>query len=95
MHLGMENERTAFKKTTSEIDESMKSISAMLNKNHEGKLFFGVNNNGEIIGQQIGTSTTRDISRRIYESIKPIPNINVEICSDEGRSYIQVTFFGT
>lgn len=94
MNLGFENEKVEFKKSTAEINDAMKSISAMLNKNNEGTLFFGVDNNGTVVGQQIGTSTIRDITRRIYETIKPTPNIHVEICNNEKVNYIKVTFFG-
>lgn len=71
INLGIENEEVEFKKTTSEIDAALLSMGAMLNKNGKGRIFFGVKNNGDVIGQQIGDSTLRDISRKISESIRP------------------------
>ncbi|MBQ9266807.1 MAG: ATP-binding protein [Clostridia bacterium] len=53
----------------------------MLNKHGEGILYFGVKNNGDVIGQKdITDSTVRDVSRKISEGIKPqvIPTISVE-----------------
>lgn len=72
INLGMENEEVEFKKTTSEIDSALLSIGAMLNKKGKGKIYFGVKNNGDVIGQQIGESTLRDISRKISEAIRPV-----------------------
>lgn len=49
----------------------------MLNKHGHGTLYFGVWPNGEAKGQIVNESTTRDVSRKIYESIVPqiIPTI--------------------
>ncbi|MDO4199107.1 MAG: putative DNA binding domain-containing protein [Erysipelotrichaceae bacterium] len=71
INIGKENEYTEFKKSTSELNEAVESISAMLNKHGKGKVYFGVKNNGDCIGQQISDNTLRDISRKIYEDIKP------------------------
>ena len=46
MNLGMENETLEFKKSTSELDEGVISLSSMLNKHGEGTLYFGVKNVG-------------------------------------------------
>ena len=53
MNLGAENETTEFKKTTGEIKEGIISIAAMLNKHCRATLYFGVKNNGDIIGHCI------------------------------------------
>lgn len=71
MNLGMETELVEFKKTTGELKEGLISIASMLNKNGKGTLYFGVRNNGEIIEQQIGDRTMREISRDIANAIKP------------------------
>lgn len=71
----------------------MKSISAMLNKSGKGSIYFGVKNNGDAIGQQISDNTLRDISRKIFEEIKPViyPSI-YEI--ENMPCIIKVDFFG-
>ena len=61
MNIGMETEQVEFKKTTGELKEGMISLASMLNKNGKGVLYFGVKNDGEVIGQQIGDRTMRDI----------------------------------
>ena len=66
MNFGKENELLEFKLTTKELDDSLIDISAILNKHGRGVLYFGVKNDGNLIGFQIGDSTERDISRRIY-----------------------------
>lgn len=66
-----ESEILEFKKFTGEIKEGIISISAMLNKHHHhGVLFYGIKNDGEIVGQDIGAHTTPDISKAIKEHLK-------------------------
>ena len=86
MNLGMENETLEFKKSTNELEKGIISLSAMLNKHCEGTLYFGVKNDGTIVGQkEINENTLRDISRKISEGIKPqiIPNISLELIEDK------------
>ena len=54
-------------------------MDSMLNKTGYGTVYFGIKNNGEIIGQQIGEQTTQDISREIKNKLKPrvTPTIKV------------------
>jgi ATP-dependent DNA helicase RecG len=72
----------------------MVSISSILNKNGNGTIYFGVANNGDIIGHQIGESTLRDISQAISYHIEPkiVPTIAVEFY--DNLSVIKVTFSG-
>lgn len=86
MNLGMENEILEFKKSTSELEEGVISLSSMLNKHGEGTLYFGVKNDGTVIGQKdINESTLRDVSRKIAEGIKPqvIPEISLQLIDDK------------
>lgn len=86
MNLGIESEKVEFKKSTSELIEGVISICAMLNKHGEGIVYFGVKNNGDIIGQkEINENTLRDVSRKIAEGIKPqiIPTIALELIEDK------------
>lgn len=86
MNLGFESEKIEFKKSTSELIEGVISISAMLNKHGEATLYFGVKNNGDVIGQvDLNENTLRDVSRKIAEGIKPqvIPNIALELIEDK------------
>ena len=93
INLGKESETIEFKKSTSEINEAIISIVAILNKHGQGKVLFGVKNNGDAIGQEVGEKTLRDISRKISEDIKPTiyPNIH-ELKNFPG--VIEVSFNG-
>ncbi|EOS51859.1 hypothetical protein C809_00614 [Lachnospiraceae bacterium MD335] len=85
MNFGMETELIEFKKTTGELKEGIVSLASMLNKNGKGTLYFGVRNDGEVLGQQIGDRTLREISQGIANAIKPqiIPTIIIELCDDK------------
>ncbi|MBP5202227.1 winged helix-turn-helix transcriptional regulator, partial [bacterium] len=54
-----------------ELKEAVISIASILNKHGSGKLYFGVKNNGEVIGQEISENTLRDVSQAISYHIKP------------------------
>lgn len=67
----LENEVIEFKKTTRELKESIISIVSILNKHQSGKLYFGIKDNGEIIGQDVSSKTVREVSKAISENIEP------------------------
>lgn len=94
MNIGIETEFVEFKKTTGELKEGIISLASMLNKNGKGVLYFGVRNDGEVIGQQIGDRTMREISQGIAYAIKPqiIPTIVMELC--DNKNVIKVTAYG-
>lgn len=69
--LGLEDEQTEFKKSTGEMKEAMISIAAILNKHQSGKLYFGVRNDGTVIGQEINDETLRFVSQAIGCHISP------------------------
>jgi len=94
MSLGTENEQIEFKKSTSELKEGIQSLSSMLNKSGKGVLYFGVKNNGEIIGQLIGENTLRDISQAIANNIKPQIIPTIEAIYLEEKTFIKVTCEG-
>lgn len=74
----LENEVVEFKKTTGELKEGIISIVSILNKHQCGKLYFGIKDNGEIIGQDVSSKTVRDVSKAISENIEPkiYPTVN-------------------
>ncbi len=67
----LENEVIEFKKTTGELKEGIISIVSILNKHQGGKLYFGIKDNGEIIGQDVSSKTIREVSKAISENIEP------------------------
>lgn len=89
-----EDEMNEFKKTTGELNEAMVSISSILNKHGHGIIYFGLKNDGSPNQFMINDSTLRDVSRKIYEAIKP--QIFPEVLTDtvEGVEIIKVIFEG-
>ena len=71
INLGKENENLEFKESTAEFDKACKAIVAMLNKSGKGTVYFGVKNNGDVIGHNIGKDTLSTLTDRIKDSIKP------------------------
>lgn len=94
MNLGNETEMLEFKKTTGEMKEAMVSISSILNKHGIGTLYFGVKPNGDVIGQEVSDSSLRDVSRAIYENIKPQIYPAIEETVLDGKHLIKVEFSG-
>lgn len=94
MNLGVETEEVEFKKSTGEIKEGILSLSAMLNKHGKGDLYFGIRNDGEVVGQQIGDRTLREVSQAIANSIRPqiIPTISIEYI--DGLNVVHVSVSG-
>lgn len=52
-NIGIETEQIEYKKTIGELKEAITSIVAILNKHGSGELYFGVRNNGDVLGQVI------------------------------------------
>ena len=92
MNLGLENETLEFKKSTVELKEAIISLSAMLNKSGYGLLYFGVKNNGQTVGQEIGQDTLKDISQAVANHIKPqiIPILSIEYVNELNRIKVEV-----
>ena len=94
MNLGIESETVEFKKSTGELKEGIISISSMLNKNDSAVLYFGVLNNGDVIGQDVNEQTLRRISREIAEKIIPKITPTITLLNSGNRSYIKVEVEG-
>lgn len=94
MNLGKETETLEFKKTTGEMREAMISISSMLNKHGIGTLYFGIKPNGDVCGQDVSESSLRDVSRAVYEQIRPQIYPAIEEVVIDGKHLIKVEFSG-
>ena len=66
-----ESETVELKRSTSELDEAMISIVAILNKHGRGELFFGVRDDGTPCGQDVTANTLREVSKAIADRIEP------------------------
>lgn len=94
MNLGKETETLEFKKTTGEMKEAMVSISSILNKHGIGTLYFGVKPSGDVIGQDVSESSLRDVSRAVYENIRPQIYPAIEEVVLDQKHLIKVEFCG-
>lgn len=95
MNLGSESETVEFKKSTGEHKEALHAISAMLNKHGRGKLYFGVKDDGNVIGQDVSDAALRQVTSWVSDKIEPAVFPTVEcLDADDGLHYIKVAFSG-
>ena len=92
--LGDETEQVEFKKSTGELKEAVISIAAILNKHGSGDLYFGVKNNGDVIGQEITDKTTREVSQAIGNHLRPVIYPEIKKETYDGRDVVHVRFEG-
>ncbi len=89
-----ESETLELKKTTAELGEAVVAVAAILNKHGRGRLYFGVKNSGDVVGQEISGQTLRDVSKALSEGIEPRVYPAVERISLQGKACVRVTFSG-
>ena len=89
-----ESEIIEFKKSTSELKEAIFSIGAILNKHQKGEVYFGIKNDGTIVGQDVSEQTIRSISKTISDRIEPkiFPIINP--VNLDGKDCVHIEFQG-
>lgn len=94
-NLGVETEYIEFKESVGQLSRGIEALTAMLNKHGKGRVVFGVKDNGDVIGIEIGNKTITDISQGIANSVKPavIPDIRIE--DHNGKILLTVDVTGT
>ena len=70
----IETEVVELKKSLSQLKEGIISLSAMLNKSNKGLIYFGIRDDGKVVGLDIGKRTLADITHEIQNNLKPLPN---------------------
>ncbi|OGJ49830.1 transcriptional regulator, partial [Candidatus Peregrinibacteria bacterium RIFOXYB2_FULL_32_7] len=70
------------------------SIAAILNKHSQGELYFGIRNDGTVVGQQVSEKTIRDVSQAISEGIEPKIYPKIEKVNIENSNCILISFSG-
>lgn len=95
MNLGDENETTEFKASMSQLDKGIIGLTAMLNRHNHGTLYIGVDDDGNVIGMDVGAGTLETVRNRIRSFVQPqvVPEISRHE-TDDGRSYISVRVTG-
>ena len=64
-------ESQEFKESLGQLDKGLKSITAMLNRHGEATVYFGVDDDGNICGLDIGKDTLMNIRNSIANKIEP------------------------
>lgn len=96
MNLGKESEFQEHKESLAQLDKGIKSMTAMLNKHYRAVVYFGVNDEGEVIGLRKGPKTQDNIRERISVLVQPKPSFDVVPETDEkGLDYIVLKASGT
>lgn len=84
MALGKENQITEFKESLAQLDEGIKSLTAMLNRDNQGTVYYGVKDDGTFSKKiQIGKSTFEEIRARIIDICRPRIDAKFEEVKDE------------
>ena len=95
MNLGSESETVEFKKSTDEHKEALQAVSGMLNKHGHGTLYFGVRDDGIVVGQDVSDATLRQVASWVSDKVEPAVFPTVErLDADGGLGYIRVAFSG-
>jgi ATP-dependent DNA helicase RecG len=66
-----ESETIEFKKSVAELNDALKSISAILNKHQKDELYFGLKNDDSAVNNSFSEKTLRDISQSISNKFEP------------------------
>jgi len=90
-----ENESVEFVTDIAHLDDAAKSLSAMLNKGHEGTVYFGVDDSGKITGLEVDEGTMDGIRGFFSGIIVPVADFNIELrVNQSGKRYIVVAAKG-
>ncbi len=86
-----ESTTVEFKKSTGELKQALEDICAFANTG-EGTVYFGISDNGEIIGQEVSDATLKRVSTTILSSIEPrlYPNVFEETIKNRSVLVVEV-----
>ncbi|MDP2929519.1 MAG: putative DNA binding domain-containing protein, partial [Candidatus Omnitrophota bacterium] len=85
-----ESETIEFKKSTAELKEAVISIVAMLNKHGRAEVYFGIADDGAVLGQMVGRKTIRDVTQAVVDNTEPKVYPKVETRNIDGKDCIVV-----
>ena len=72
-----ESETLEFKRTTSELESAMRTVSGFLNAGNGGHVLFGVANDGRLVGMAVSDQTLHDVAKCVRQ-IEPEAGIRIE-----------------
>ncbi len=90
MKIFKESETIEFKKSTAEVKGAVVSIAAMLNKHGRGEVYFGIDDDGKVLGQSIGRTTIKDVTQAVVDNTEPKVFPKVEVRQIDGKDCIVV-----
>lgn len=89
-----ESETVEFKRSTAELKQAAISLVAMLNKHGRGEVYFGISDDGAVLGQPAGRMTFKDITQAVVDNTEPKVFPKVEIRRINGKDCIVVEAHG-
>ena len=89
-----ESETIEFKKSTAELKKAVVSIVAMLNKHGRGEVYFGIDDDGQVLGHPAGRMTFKDITQAVVDNTEPRIFPKVETRKIEGKDCIVIEAHG-
>ncbi len=84
-----ESETAEFKKSTAQLDKALKAVCGFLN-NKGGNIYFGIDENRKVIGQEVSDSTLKSISQKIRQRIKPEISPEIGVLDIGEKNIIEV-----
>lgn len=90
----VESETVELKKTTAQLKHAVNSIVSILNKHGYGELYFGIKNDGTVVGMEVSEKSLRQVSQAIAENIEPRIYPNIQLINYKGSHCIGVMFSG-
>ncbi len=72
-----ESETLEFKRTTSELEAAMRTVSGFLNAGNGGHVLFGVANDGRLAGMSVSEQTLHDVANAVRQ-VEPDAGVRIE-----------------
>ena len=66
-----ESETIEFKKSTAEFKDAIVAVAAMLNKHGQGEVYFGISDDGKVVGHDIGRMTIKKVTQAVVDNMEP------------------------
>jgi ATP-dependent DNA helicase RecG len=85
-----ESETQEFKRSTGELRSAMHALTAMLN-HRGGRVFFGVEPDQRVVGQQVGDRTLEELAQEVGQIEPPVFPAVERVAVTEGREVLVVT----
>lgn len=86
----VEGQKIEFKKSFADEDKILRTVCAFTNTKG-GKIYIGINDNNKVVGASIGRNTLENFGRKIYETINPPVNANIEEIKKDSKSVVVIT----